>query len=31
VVTAAADNWRYGTLRDRQKNLQPLLKALEEL
>jgi hypothetical protein len=31
VVTAAADNWRYGTLRDRQKNLQTLLKALEEL
>jgi hypothetical protein len=30
-VTAAADNWRYGTPRDRQKNLQPLLKALEEL
>jgi hypothetical protein len=21
VVTAAADNWRYGTPRDRQKNL----------
>jgi hypothetical protein len=31
VVTVAADNWRYGTPRDRQKNLQPLLKALEEL
>jgi hypothetical protein len=31
VVTAAADIWRYGTPRDRQKNLQPLLKALEEL
>jgi hypothetical protein len=31
VVTAAADNWRYRTPRDRQKNLQPLLKALEEL
>jgi hypothetical protein len=31
VVTAAADNWRYGTPSDRQKNLQPLLKALEEL
>jgi hypothetical protein len=31
VVTAAADNWRYGTPRDRQKNLHPLLKALEEL
>jgi hypothetical protein len=31
VVTAAADNWRYGTPRERQKNLQPLLKALEEL
>jgi hypothetical protein len=31
VVTAAADIWRYGTPYDRQKNLQPLLKALEEL
>jgi hypothetical protein len=31
VVTAAADNWRYGTPRERQKNLQPLLRALEEL
>jgi hypothetical protein len=31
VVTAAADNWRYGTPREIQKNLQPLLKALEEL
>jgi hypothetical protein len=31
VVTAAADVWRYGTLHDRQKNLQPLLKALEGL
>jgi hypothetical protein len=31
VVTSAAENWRYGTPRDRQKNLQPLLKALEEL
>jgi hypothetical protein len=31
VVTAAVDNWRYGTPRDRQKNLQPLPKALEEL
>jgi hypothetical protein len=31
VVTVVADNWRYGTPRDRQKNLQPLLKALEEL
>jgi hypothetical protein len=31
VVTAAADVWRYGTLRDRQKNLEPLLKALEVL
>jgi hypothetical protein len=30
-VTAAADVWRYGTPHDRQKNLQPLLKALEEL
>jgi hypothetical protein len=31
VGTAAADIWRYRTPRDRQKNLQPLLKALEEL
>jgi hypothetical protein len=31
VVTAAADNWRYETPHDRQKNLQPLLKALGEL
>jgi hypothetical protein len=31
VVTATADNWRYGTPRERQKNLQPLLRALEEL
>jgi hypothetical protein len=31
VVTAAADNWRYGTPHKRQKNLQPLLRALEEL
>ena len=31
MVTAASDNWRYGAPRKRQKNLQPLLKALEEL
>jgi hypothetical protein len=31
VVTAAADVWRYRTPRDRQKNLEPLLKALEVL
>jgi hypothetical protein len=31
VVTAASENWRYEAPRDRQKNLQPLLKALEEL
>jgi hypothetical protein len=31
VVTAAADAWRYGTPHDRQKNLKPLLKALEAL
>jgi hypothetical protein len=31
VVTAASGNWRYGAPRERQKNLQPLLKALEEL
>jgi hypothetical protein len=31
VVTIAADNWHNGAPRERQKNLQPLLKALEEL
>jgi hypothetical protein len=31
VVTVAADAWRHGTPRDRQKNLEPLLKALGEL
>jgi hypothetical protein len=31
VVTAAGGNWRYGAPRKKQKNLQPLLKALEEL
>jgi hypothetical protein len=31
VVTAAGINWRYGAPREKQKNLQPLLKALEEL
>jgi hypothetical protein len=31
VVTVVADAWRYGTPHDRQKNLQPRLKALEEL
>jgi hypothetical protein len=31
VVTAASSNWRYGAPREKQKNLQPLLKALEEL
>jgi hypothetical protein len=31
VVTVAADAWRYETPHDRQKNLQPLLKALEVL
>jgi hypothetical protein len=31
VVTAATDAWRYGTPHDRQKNLEPLLKALEVL
>jgi hypothetical protein len=29
VVTVAADAWRYGTSHDRQKNLEPLLRALE--
>jgi hypothetical protein len=31
VVTVAADAWRYGTPHDRQKNLEPLLKAQEAL
>jgi hypothetical protein len=31
VVTAAADAWRHGTPHERQKNLEPLLKALEAL
>jgi hypothetical protein len=31
VVTAASENWRYRAPRDRHKNLEPLLKALEEL
>jgi hypothetical protein len=31
VVTAAGSNWRYGAPREKLKNLQPLLKALEEL
>jgi hypothetical protein len=31
VVIAAGGNWRYGAPREKQKNLQPLLKALEEL
>jgi hypothetical protein len=31
VVTAAADAWRHGTPHERQKNLEPLLKALEVL
>jgi hypothetical protein len=31
VVTVNADAWRYGTPHDRQKNLEPLLKALEVL
>jgi hypothetical protein len=31
VVTVATDAWRYGTPHDRQKNLEPLLKALEAL
>jgi hypothetical protein len=31
VVTAVGSNWRYGAPRERQKNLEPLLKALEEL
>jgi hypothetical protein len=31
VVTVAADAWRYRTSHDRQKNLEPLFKALEVL
>jgi hypothetical protein len=31
VVTAAGSNWCYGAPHDRQKNLQPLLVALQEL
>jgi hypothetical protein len=31
VVTVTADAWRYGTPHDRQKNLEPLLRALEVL
>jgi hypothetical protein len=31
VVTAAGSHWRYGAPRERQKNLQPLLEALEKL
>jgi hypothetical protein len=31
VVTIAADAWRHGTPHERQKNLEPLLKALEAL
>ncbi|NAW18927.1 hypothetical protein FGF97_23790, partial [Salmonella sp. hn-f5] len=31
VVTATDSNWHYGAPRERQKNLQPLLEALQEL
>jgi hypothetical protein len=31
VVTAVGSNWRYGAPHERQKNLQPLLEALQEL
>jgi hypothetical protein len=31
VVTAAGTNWCYGAPHERQKNLQPLLEALQEL
>jgi hypothetical protein len=31
AVTAAGGNWRYGAPCEKQKNLQPLSKALEEL
>jgi hypothetical protein len=31
VITTAADAWRHGTPHERQKNLEPLLKALEAL
>jgi hypothetical protein len=30
-VTAAGSNWRYGAAHEKQKNLQPLLAALQEL
>jgi hypothetical protein len=31
VVTSAGSNWRYGVVHEKQKNLQPLLDALQEL
>jgi hypothetical protein len=31
VVTAAGSNWRYGAAHEKQKNLRPLLQALQEL
>jgi hypothetical protein len=31
VVTTATDTWRHGTPHERQKNLEPLLQALEAL
>jgi hypothetical protein len=31
VVTAVGSHWRYGAPREKQKNLQPLLEALEKL
>jgi hypothetical protein len=31
VVTATGSNWCYGAAREKQKNLQPLLEALQEL
>jgi hypothetical protein len=31
VVTTSGTNWRYGAPRERQKNLQPLLEALQVL
>jgi hypothetical protein len=31
VVTKSGTNWRYGAPRERQKNLHPLLEALQVL
>jgi hypothetical protein len=31
VVTAAGDNWRWGSTRENQEKLQPILRALQKL